>query len=448
MILSLRYRIVGLITLFAIALVTVFCALLLYHQLHVINENNQYRARVGTFAAKEAFERTLQGAQTNGEAPEALQRMIPLLKEGQLAEQVTVSNLKGEVIASSSPLLVGTFLTQEETTWAEHARKAFSSKAWFIARVYPGQVALFTPIVLDEVPHYVAIFRYSLGNMADALREVGNLCLLVALGVIFSIVPLGLLLIQAILRPIQILNRATKDIAAGNLSEKVSVPTQDELGELAETFNQMTSALVRLKERAENANPLTKLPGNNVIHEEIEKRIREGTKFVAIYCDLDNFKAFNDNYGIAVGDQAIRLTATILREAVRQGNLSDFLGHEGGDDFILLTSPEKADPVTQFICSEFDRKIQELYSTEDRQRGHILSKDREGNAKRFPIMTLSLAGVTNVHRPLSSYAEVTNICAEVKKKVKSLSKGSVKSTFYLDRRTGQEAPAPPPEARA
>ena len=440
--LSLRYRIVGLISIFAIALVTLFTALLLARQLQVINENNLYRARVGTFAAKEAFERALlpQPGAAGGQA--ALQRMIPLLKEGQLAEQVTVANLKGEVIAASSPFLVGTFLIEEEHTWAEHARKAYSSKSWFIARVYPGQVALFTPITIDDVPHYVAIFRYSLGNMADALREVGNLCLLVALGVIFSIVPLGLLLIRTILRPIQILNRATKDIAAGNLSQKVSVPTQDELGELAETFNQMTSALVRLKERAENANPLTKLPGNNVIHEEIEKRIREGSKFVAIYCDLDNFKAFNDNYGIAAGDQAIRLTAAILREALRQGNLSDFLGHEGGDDFILLTSPEKADPVTQFICSEFDRKIQELYSAEDRQRGHILSKDREGNAKTFPIMTISLAGVTNVHRLLSSYAEVTNICAEVKKKVKPLSKGASQSTFYLDRRTGQEAPSP------
>ena len=305
----------------------------------------------------------------------------------------------------------------------------------------PGEATFYAPVTLDDVPQYVAILRYSLGNMSQAIQEVSGLCVLVALGVIAVLVPLCLLLIRSILHPIQILNDATRDIAAGNLSQKVEVPTDDELGELADTFNQMTSALVVMKARAENANPLTKLPGNNVIHEEIEKRIKGKKKFVAVYSDLDNFKAFNDKYGIGDGDKAIKLTAQVMKEAVKKGAPGDFLGHEGGDDFIVLTTPEKADVVTGYICTEFDKRVRELFSEEDRQRGYIVSKDREGNVKQFPIMTISLAGVTNAHRELASYAEVTNICAEVKKKAKLTSKGAGKSSFVLDKRTGQEAPA-------
>ena len=446
--LTLRFRIISLIALFAIVLITVFTVLLMTRQLRVITENNQYRARIGTFAAKGAFERALHASLRAGNPPAAFQKLIPFLQEGQLTEDVRIADLKGEVVASAQPALVGTPLSWQESEGAEYARKTYSPKTWFRAQVNPGEVIFYTPITLDDSPRYIAIFCYSLGNIKDAIRQAARLCLLVALGVIATIIPLCLILIRAILRPIQILNRATKDIAAGNVGQKVVIPTEDELAELAGTFNVMTSALVRMKERAENANPLTKLPGNNVIHDEIEKRIQGNVKFVAIYSDLDNFKAFNDKYGIGAGDQAIRLTAQILREAIQKGSPGDFLGHEGGDDFLLLTTPEKTDPVANEICAAFDRQIQELYSPEDKAQGYIVSKDREGNEKRFPIMTISLAGVTNAHRPLTSYAEVTNICAEVKKKAKMMSKTSGKSSFYLDKRTGaaEEAHAEPPPA--
>ena len=98
-----------------------------------------------------------------------------------------------------------------------------------------------------------------------------------------------------------------------------------------------------MKEKAENANPLTKLPGNIVIQEMVEERIKKDKKFVLIYSDLDNFKAFNDTYGVHAGDKAIMLTADIMREAIAvEGAEDDFIGHEGGDDFLLLTVPERA----------------------------------------------------------------------------------------------------------
>jgi len=447
--LTLRFRIITLIALFAIVLVSAFTALLINRQLRVINQNNQYRARIGTFAAKGAFERTLLSAIRTGDPPSAFQKLIPLLKEGQLAEEVTIADLKGKVVAAENPLRVGSVLTEEDLLWAGYARKNYSPQTWFHARVNPGEIVFYAPIVMDDSPKYVAVFRYSLGNMKQAIQQVAKVCVLVAIGVMGVMVPLCLLLIRAILGPIQILNHATKEIAAGNLGLKVHVPTEDELGELAQTFNGMTSALVKMKERAENANPLTKLPGNNVIHEEIEKRIKRNTKFVAVYADLDNFKAYNDKYGIAAGDAAIQFTAQIMRQAMKQGNPTDFLGHEGGDDFIILTTPEKAEAVTSYICTEFDRWLSKLYAPEDRKQGYIISKDREGSIKQFPLMTISLAGVTNAHRRLASYAEVTNVCAEVKKKAKEISKGGGKSAFFLDRRSGEEraqAPASEPNA--
>ena len=440
--LTLRFRIISLIALFAILLIAVFTALLINKQLQVITENNIYRARVGTFSAKGAFDRALLFSVRAGKPEEEFQKLIPTLLQGQLVEEVAVANLEGKVVAAAQPSMKGTFLTGEEKKNAEYARKTYSPKNWFYPSVERGRVGFYAPITLDDVPRYIAIFRYSLGNMDQAIRQVSKLCILVAVLVILAVGSLCFMLIRSILGPIQTLNEATQSVAAGNLSQQVNVTTDDELGELAQTFNEMAQGLVAMKARAENANPLTKLPGNNMIHEAIEKRIKEKKRFVAVYSDLDNFKAFNDKYGIGAGDQAIKLTAQIMKEAIRKGAAGDFLGHEGGDDFIILTTPEKAPDVTDHICTEFDKRVRQFYSAEDQAQGFIMSKDREGNVKQFPIMTISLAGVGNVLRELTSYAEVTNICAEVKKKAKITSKETGKSSFYLDKRTGKDRETP------
>ncbi|MDD5246632.1 MAG: diguanylate cyclase, partial [Candidatus Omnitrophica bacterium] len=155
-------------------------------------------------------------------------------------------------------------------------------------------------------------------------------------------------------------------------------------------------------------------------------------QFTVIYCDLDNFKAFNDKYGIASGDEAIKLTAQIFKEAVeKRGSPEDFIGHEGGDDFLLLTEVDKAQEIADYITQEFNKRVRPFYSQEDLDRGFIIAKSRDNVEKQFPIMTISLAGVTNQHRKINSYAEVTNIAAEVKKKAKAIGG----STFVMDKRT-------------
>jgi diguanylate cyclase (GGDEF)-like protein len=273
---------------------------------------------------------------------------------------------------------------------------------------------------------------YRLGNIQDALNQVhGPIVMTVTVVVIANIV-FAILLSRVVISPIKMLNTVTKEVAAGDLDLKVKIKTGDELQELGDTFNYMTVELKKMKERAENANPLTKLPGNIVIMEEVDKRIRDNSPFVVIYSDLNNFKAFNDKYGIHEGDEAIKMTADIMRKAVRErGNPNDLLGHEGGDDFVIVTTPEKADEIARAIVEKFDADVKALYHTEDLAQGFFVAKDRDGNIRKFPIMGIALSGVTNKHRPLNSYGEVTNICAEVKKKVKA--QGS--SAWYLDQRT-------------
>jgi diguanylate cyclase (GGDEF)-like protein len=163
------------------------------------------------------------------------------------------------------------------------------------------------------------------------------------------------------------------------------------------------------------ANPLTKLPGNVSIQREIESRLANQSLFAVCYADLDRFKTFNDHYGFERGDHAIRRTAHILLESVkRRGNPDDFLGHIGGDDFVIVTTPDRAEAVCQEVISLFDSSIPELYDEEDRQKGHIVHTDRQGNPIKVGLLTISIAIVSNVKHPLTHLGAIAEIGAELK----------------------------------
>ena len=179
------------------------------------------------------------------------------------------------------------------------------------------------------------------------------------------------------------------------------------------------------------ANPLTTLPGNVSIEKEIEHRLATNQAIAVCYADLDRFKAFNDHYGFERGDQAIRQTAQILLEAVkRSGNSTDFLGHIGGDDFVLITTPDRADAVCQAIIERFDATTPQLYDPEDRARGFLLHTDRQGQAMKVGFLTISIAVVTNVERPLTHLGQIAAIGAELKTYAKRFDK----SLYVKDQR--------------
>ncbi len=175
-------------------------------------------------------------------------------------------------------------------------------------------------------------------------------------------------------------------------------------------------------ELARAANPLTNLPGNPVIQNEITDRLESGVKFTAIYCDLDNFKAYNDHYGFERGDQVLLLVSNILQIAVnRQGAEEAFLGHIGGDDFLIIVVPERAEQLCQDVITMFDSEIPFLYQEDDRRLGFICVPDRLGASQRYPLMTISLAMVSNEGDDFKNCLEVAETAAEVKKYMKSRS---------------------------
>jgi len=188
-----------------------------------------------------------------------------------------------------------------------------------------------------------------------------------------------------------------------------------------ELVARVRNTLIRI-DRNRWANPLTGLRGNLEIQSEITRRIFSKDAFIVVYADLDNFKAYNDVYGFASGDRAIKLTADIILDCIHAfGAPTDFVGHVGGDDFILIISPQYADLICESIIKRFDKKIVDLYNMEDRNQGFISTANRQGQMKQYPIMSISLAAVSNENRNLTSHLQVAEIAAELKKKAKLIS---------------------------
>lgn len=187
-----------------------------------------------------------------------------------------------------------------------------------------------------------------------------------------------------------------------------------------ELLSRVRNTLRRI-DRNRWANPLTGLQGNLEVQSEINHRIAKKGLFSILYLDLDNFKAFNDVYGFSSGDTAIKLCADTIADNVRLfGTPGDFIGHIGGDDFVVLTVPQNADAICENIIKDFDHKILSLYSEYDKAKGYITTIDRQGQSTKYPIMSISIAVVSNENRELENHIHVAEIAAELKKKAKFL----------------------------
>lgn len=181
------------------------------------------------------------------------------------------------------------------------------------------------------------------------------------------------------------------------------------------------------------SNPLTGLPGNFSIEQEITRRILRDELMACCYIDVDNFKAYNDKYGFEKGDIILQELARILVAAAEEvGKPDDFVGHIGGDDFIYITVPDQVEALLTHVIEKFDAAVPAHYSDEDRARGTIEVVNRQGQITRFPMMTLSIGVATNVRRKFSSALQVSEIAAETKQAAKS---NKEQSNFVVDRRT-------------
>lgn len=190
--------------------------------------------------------------------------------------------------------------------------------------------------------------------------------------------------------------------------------------------------LLRRTRQGLEANPLTRLPGNVTIENEILKRLELRQPFAVLYLDLNSFKAYNDIYGFVKGDEVIRDTAKIiLKEADKDGG---FVGHIGGDDFIVvIADPAKAEALSQRIIERFDATAPRFYSEADRQRGYIETTDRRGQMSRFPILSIAIGVATTHMRAFSSLGEVSSIGTEMKRFAKE--KKDKGSSYAIDKRS-------------
>lgn len=189
--------------------------------------------------------------------------------------------------------------------------------------------------------------------------------------------------------------------------------------------------IVRRTRQGLDANPLTHLPGNVSIQARISGVIAAGRPLAVLYLDLNNFKAYNDVYGYESGDKVIKATGMVILEASRKiGGEKDFVGHIGGDDFIVVTAPDRMEDLAREIIRSFDRLSPSFYKEEDRKRGKIRTKDRRGKEVEFPLLSIAIGICHNKLKPLESYAQVSQIGAELKKYAKTKDG----SDYVVDRR--------------
>ena len=196
-------------------------------------------------------------------------------------------------------------------------------------------------------------------------------------------------------------------------------------------------------EAARHANPLTFLPGNIPISMHIARLIESGNRFVACYADLNHFKPFNDHYGYWRGDEMICLAARLI--VAHCDARRDFVGHVGGDDFLVLFQSGDWLQRSQRIVDAFAREARALYDDTGRQAGGIHAEDRHGVQRFFPLTTLSIGVAPIAPGVFRNAEEVANLAARAKHEAK-LAPGGIAvlhCTEPADDRTHCEAAKPP-----
>ncbi|MDI6781432.1 MAG: response regulator [bacterium] len=201
---------------------------------------------------------------------------------------------------------------------------------------------------------------------------------------------------------------------AGSIDDEIAILEHGADDYLTKPFNlrelvARINAHLRRIDHENDVNPLTRLPGASRIEADILKRISNPSKQLGMLrVDLDNLKAFNDVYGLLHGDKVIKLVAEVLQAVIKtSGNKDDFIGHIGGDNFVIITSQDNVETIRSQITSEFNRRIPACYHKDDVERGYIL-RDKE----RHSLLSMSIGCATNKDRNIRNYQDFERIASE------------------------------------
>ena len=184
---------------------------------------------------------------------------------------------------------------------------------------------------------------------------------------------------------------------------------------------------------AASANPLTQLPGNMIIGFWLEE-ILQKDKYTLLYCDLDNFKEYNDTYGFARGDDLLKSLSRMLSDFIEVIPNSR-LGHIGGDDFIIFSETSIAEKHLEDLCDLFDKRKQDFFSGDHFKQGYYFAVNRQGEKISVPLLSVSIAVVTNENfSGVPHPSQLGQIAAMLKAQVKIQNRESRRSGFLFDRR--------------
>ncbi len=220
-----------------------------------------------------------------------------------------------------------------------------------------------------------------------------------------------------------------KDHAVDVLKTDVQYYIKKPLDE--EYFFYTIKNIVGLLTKNRRISPLTGLPGNVQIQAEMKKRLLNKETFAMLYFDLDNFKAYNDVYGFANGDEIIKFTARTISKHIHQIQDSDnFIGHIGGDDFVAITGPTDYDKVCQNIILEFDKFAVDYYNEIDVERGYVEVANRRGIIEQFPLTTISIAVLEVDSKIYKTTLEIGEVAGQIKHRAKAVPG----STYVINKR--------------
>ncbi len=429
---SLSYKTAILYIVLTIVITSIFNFIIWENQSDLITRNQQLISENQSVRLRQLFVK--QRESINDKAnPEPYKRIAEAAAKEDLNE-LTVFTEKGEVLyhrgAGKAPAV-----DPEEKIVINRAiaKSELEDKEFFHdIHIKEHLINLYIPLQLKNGEVIVGKFPIQVKSLEAEKNVLLRLCLLVTVIVIFLQFIFALFLRKIVIVPISKLEKVTHEVSKGDFNQTIDIKQDDEIGLLANAFKEMMLSLVRIREEAKGANPLSGLPGNNVIVQKIEGMIHLKKEFAVIYGDLDNFKAYNDKYGFSKGDDAILYCRDAFLDAAKKfGDEFTFVGHEGGDDFVVVTGYNNWEEVCKGIVTAFDSDIKQFYNETDAKSGFIESLDRQGRRMRFPLMSISLAVASNHYRPVEDHRMIVSIAAEMKKYVKKMEG----SAYAIDKRT-------------
>ncbi|MDX9822383.1 MAG: diguanylate cyclase [Syntrophales bacterium] len=258
-----------------------------------------------------------------------------------------------------------------------------------------------------------------MGEIDEGGKKASRAAVVLAAASLLVGLMLAFFITQNIAGPLRKLEKATALVAEGKFDVSPDIRRDDEIGALSLAFGTMMKRLKELEAINLDASPLTRLPGNLAIEKEIHERREAGRLFALCHIDLDNFKPFADKYGYAWGSEVIKEVAQILAGSVDPA-AGDFVGHIGGDDFVLIAAPDRAESIGRNLVAVFDKRVLRFFSEEDRKQGFCIAKDRKGVVQSFPLVTITVAMVTDDGSRFESPHEMARKAAELKEFAKTL----------------------------